>query len=303
MSNANIEELVSKIIPPLSSDYHKGQAGRIGIIGGSKDYTGAPYFAAISALKVGGDLVHVFCTKDASQVIKAYSPELIVHPILDSASFSKEFLEHLPHLHSLVIGPGLGRETSIFDSIRDVIESAKSKDVPIVFDADALFFLNNAPEVIHSYKKAILTPNKIEFGRLYKSVTKNMAEEEYSKAEVQLLAELLGNVTILKKGSVDIISDGVDTLICNEPGSLRRCGGQGDLLCGSLGTFHYWAHRTSINSVNSLDSSLNHSMIAAFGACLLTRRCSYLAFQKFGRSSLTTNMISEIHNAFSGLFH
>jgi NAD(P)H-hydrate repair Nnr-like enzyme with NAD(P)H-hydrate dehydratase domain len=42
---------IKKIIPPLSSSLHKGQAGKIGIIGGSKEYTGAPYYASISALK------------------------------------------------------------------------------------------------------------------------------------------------------------------------------------------------------------------------------------------------------------
>jgi hypothetical protein len=79
-------------------------------------YTGAPYFAAISALKTvrnqtkknfscdcqsliihstlsiiflffsfsikGADLAHVFCTTDSATVIKSYSPELIVHPLL-----------------------------------------------------------------------------------------------------------------------------------------------------------------------------------------------------------------------------
>lgn len=42
---------IKKIIPPLSPSFHKGQAGKIGIIGGSKEYTGAPYYASISSLK------------------------------------------------------------------------------------------------------------------------------------------------------------------------------------------------------------------------------------------------------------
>ncbi len=45
------------LVPVLKDDMHKGQVGRIGIIGGSLEYTGAPYFAGISALKVGADLV------------------------------------------------------------------------------------------------------------------------------------------------------------------------------------------------------------------------------------------------------
>uniref|UniRef100_A0A087Y609 ATP-dependent NAD(P)H-hydrate dehydratase n=1 Tax=Poecilia formosa TaxID=48698 RepID=A0A087Y609_POEFO len=106
----DIVSLVKSIVPPLTSKKHKGQDGRIGIIGGCKDYTGAPYFAAISALKVGGDLSHVFCTKDAATVIKSYSPELIVHPVLDSPNAVEEIEKWLPRLHGLVVGPGLGRE-------------------------------------------------------------------------------------------------------------------------------------------------------------------------------------------------
>lgn len=63
---------------------HKGEAGRIGVIGGSLEYTGAPYYAGIAALKFGADLCHVFCPKAASIPLKCYSPELIVHPILDA---------------------------------------------------------------------------------------------------------------------------------------------------------------------------------------------------------------------------
>jgi NAD(P)H-hydrate repair Nnr-like enzyme with NAD(P)H-hydrate dehydratase domain len=47
-----------------------------------KRYTGAPYFASYSSLKVGADLAYVFTTQDASIPIKSYSPELIVLPIL-----------------------------------------------------------------------------------------------------------------------------------------------------------------------------------------------------------------------------
>merc|ERR1719454_1286407 len=68
--NTMLSEVV-KTVPPLTFDSYKGQAGRIGIIGGCEEYTGAPFFAAISALKVGADLSHVFCTKSAAPVIKS----------------------------------------------------------------------------------------------------------------------------------------------------------------------------------------------------------------------------------------
>ena len=49
--SSDIWSAMRSIVPALTRDSHKGQNGRIGIIGGCKEYTGAPYFAAISALK------------------------------------------------------------------------------------------------------------------------------------------------------------------------------------------------------------------------------------------------------------
>ena len=74
------------------------------MFGGCFLYTGAPYFAAISALKCGADLVHVFCEKEAGNVIKSYSPELIVHPVLDTEYVLEEIDKWLPRLHCVVIG-------------------------------------------------------------------------------------------------------------------------------------------------------------------------------------------------------
>ena len=64
----------------VCSTKRKGDAGRVGIVGGSAEYTGAPFFAAMAAYRAGADLVHVFCPPRAASVIKSYSPDLIVHP-------------------------------------------------------------------------------------------------------------------------------------------------------------------------------------------------------------------------------
>ena len=77
-----LREVRTRLVPDFSAKSHKGQAGRVGVVGGSAEYTGAPYFAALSALRTGCDLAHVFCVPQAAPVIKAYSPDLIVHPLL-----------------------------------------------------------------------------------------------------------------------------------------------------------------------------------------------------------------------------
>ncbi|XP_027917501.1 ATP-dependent (S)-NAD(P)H-hydrate dehydratase-like isoform X3 [Vigna unguiculata] len=117
------ESVIRAITPALDPTRHKGQAGNIAVIGGCREYTGAPYFAAISALKIGGDLSHVFCTKDAAPVIKSYSPELIVHPVLEESysvgdenkrSIASKVLSEvdkwMERFNCLVVGPGLGRD-------------------------------------------------------------------------------------------------------------------------------------------------------------------------------------------------
>lgn len=82
--SSNFLKSIVKIFPPLSANNVKGESGRIGVVGGSYDFTGAPFYSAISALKVGGDLGHIFCNKASSTPIKTYSPEIIVHPVFVS---------------------------------------------------------------------------------------------------------------------------------------------------------------------------------------------------------------------------
>jgi NAD(P)H-hydrate repair Nnr-like enzyme with NAD(P)H-hydrate dehydratase domain len=86
-----VESFVRMVVPPLSEVGHKGTMGRIGVIGGSVDYTGAPYYSAVSALKMGADLSWVFCSEKASIPIKGYSPELMV-----TSFYSEDSLFQLP---------------------------------------------------------------------------------------------------------------------------------------------------------------------------------------------------------------
>ncbi|ELK14891.1 ATP-dependent (S)-NAD(P)H-hydrate dehydratase isoform X4 [Pteropus alecto] len=294
----NTFQLVRNIIPPLTTKKHKGQDGRIGIIGGCQEYTGAPYFAAISALKVGADLSHVFCTREAAPVIKSYSPELIVHPVLDSPDAVHEVEKWLSRLHALVVGPGLGREEALLENVKGILEVSKARGIPLIIDADGLWLIAQQPTLIQGYRKAVLTPNHMEFGRLSEAVLKDPVDNGDRRGAVLRLSQALGNVTVVQKGEQDVISDGEQVLECSQQGSNRRCGGQGDLLSGSLGVLVHWALHAGPEKTNGFSPLL----LAAFGACSLTRQCSHQAFQKHGRSTTTTDMISEVGPAFNTLF-
>jgi len=296
-----LNKSVRSIIPALTFDLHKGQCGRIGVIGGSVEYTGAPYFAAISALKMGADLAHVFCPRDAATVIKSYSPELIVHPFLnyDTPFFTMQ--EPMQRMHSFVVGPGLGRQKETASIFRNVITDLTERGIPVVIDADGLYFVAQEPTILRGVKRSVITPNEMEFNRIYKAVLKRdctpAKETEKAMEETKELCQQLGNVTIVRKGASDLITDGTSVFVCDLANSPRRCGGQGDLLCGSMGTFLHWALTADANGTIEKENGYHPAMIAAYAACLLTKQCNRLAFENLGRSTTTADMIDSIHVA------
>ena len=83
------DDLLDACILPLTSEAYKGSSGRIGVLGGSERYTGAPYYAGMAALHVGSDLAFVFCAQEAALAIKSYSPELMVAPVYSAKEFNK----------------------------------------------------------------------------------------------------------------------------------------------------------------------------------------------------------------------
>jgi hypothetical protein len=80
---------MDKCVLPLSSSSHKGSSGRVGVLGGSAQYTGAPYYASMAALKTGSDLAFIFCAEEASLPLKCYSPELMVSPVYQAREFDQ----------------------------------------------------------------------------------------------------------------------------------------------------------------------------------------------------------------------
>lgn len=241
-------ELASLIIPPLTSNMHKGQAGRIGIIGGCNLYTGAPFYAGLSSLKTGGDLSFVFCTKSAS-IMKTYSPELIIYPILPEGDdkndqIMKEFYDKsfFERIHTFVIGPGLGRDQTTYEAVKNLMNEMKKFKKNLVLDGDILFHISNSPELIKGYQKAILTPNNNEYTRLIEKILSNEEKKETDEMiKLNNLCKALGNVVIIKKGEIDWICNGNNTIIgIDEEGTNRRCGGQGKFLIFKIRGHSCW---------------------------------------------------------------
>ncbi|KAI9831364.1 MAG: hypothetical protein M1826_003537 [Phylliscum demangeonii] len=239
-----------KMIPPLLEKFHKGQMGRVAVIGGSEDYTGAPYFSAMASARLGADMSHVICEPQASVVIKSYSPNLMVHPYMrqshhataaeTGSSVSAKVIELLARIHVLVIGPGLGRDPLMLDTCARVINAARRLQMPFVLDADGLYLAQTRPELVHGYRQCILTPNVTEFARLARSQNIDASQPDDHPDLCPQLARALGGVTIIQKGARDLISDGDRTYISDREGGRKRSGGQGDTLTGCLATFLAW---------------------------------------------------------------
>ncbi|KAF6040025.1 CARKD [Bugula neritina] len=295
---------ISQCIPKLTYDKHKGQSGRVCVIGGSVEYTGAPYFAGISALRCGADLCTIVTSADAATPIKSYSGELIVLPDFNAVDPAKAITSCLARYHTVVIGPGLGRDPVKLQIVEKVLREIKERKLPLVIDADGLHLITQRPEIIQGYQKAILTPNAIEFDRLFTKVCNKIPNEEEPIMDVKLLAKTL-QVTVVLKGSVDIVSNGAYVLVVGTETSPRRCGGQGDLLAGFLSIFSYWTH---LKRTQTYDNQQKHlklygpTMLAAVAACAMTRECNRRAFAKCRRAMLASDMIDEIGAVFEDMF-
>ena len=256
----------------MNETARKGTSGRIGIVGGSKDYTGAPYYASMASLRVSGDLAYVICCESASSTIKSYSPELIVLPILDDDSFKNEFSLLVPKLHSIIIGPGLGRKRKQFQAATEVINLAKQHDLPITIDADAILLVADSPQLIKGYQKTILTPNAREFDYLCDKIgiggcNLKVIDQDEIRSKINKLSNVLDGVTIVRKDKIDFISNGCLQADCTIEGSFRRCGGQGDVLAGAIGTFNYWSN---LNSTKLPDSFKSYAtVLAAYTGCCI----------------------------------
>jgi ATP-dependent NAD(P)H-hydrate dehydratase len=173
----------------------------------------------------------------------------------------KQLQPILSRLHVLIIGPGLGREQYMQTYARIALYLARQEGMFIVLDADALHIVGQAPSLIRGYRRAVVTPNVIEFKRLSEQIGVDPNTPIDKRAEA--VSRKLGGVTVLQKGPKDIIAtdstgeqasleasqlDGADQEFENVkevvevdvPGGLKRCGGQGDLLSGAVGTFLAW---------------------------------------------------------------
>jgi len=224
---------VSKMLIPRKKDSHKGQNGRVLIVGGSWKYYGSPALVAKAALRAGADLAYLLVPEKIAPTVASYSPDFIVWGYagnsLNAGAF--ELFEQLAKkTDALVIGNGLSKEAEALDVAARMTERWKK---PLVIDADCIGRVTKAG--------ALYTPHVVEFKRLASEPMYESLKERCG--QVAATAKRLGG-TVLLKGAVDVISDG-KTIALNRTGNAgMTCGGTGDTLAGICGAFLAAGSRT-----------------------------------------------------------
>ncbi|ALV63804.1 NAD(P)HX epimerase / NAD(P)HX dehydratase [Thermococcus sp. 2319x1] len=207
---------------------HKGQNGKLLIIGGSEDYFGAPYLAAKAASYIV-DLVYLAMPEDSARRIN--DPNIILRPF-DGKNFTKEDVEDVLSIadgvDAVILGPGIGEKAETKDF---VVEFLRWCEKPVVIDADALKAVAGDLDVLKG-KKFVLTPHAGEFRILFGEKPEGSLEE---KAKLVIEKANAVGGTILLKGIYDIISDG-KVWKYNKTGNRgMTTGGTGDVLSGIVG--------------------------------------------------------------------
>ncbi len=229
---------VRMAIKKRSAKAHKGDFGRLLVIGGSETFSGAPTLVALAALRAGVDVAYIAAPHTTAHAISSMSPDLITVKMegdyLNAGNVSV-IHRHLKNSTAVVMGPGLGLHKDTRDAVKDIVKMVEERKTPLVLDADGL-------KAFAEFKRKVgspltLTPHTGE----YKLLTGHVPPEDLNERaeDVRKTADNLNAIMVLK-GNTDIISDGtrVKFNFTGNPG--MTVGGTGDVLSGVIGAFLAW---------------------------------------------------------------
>jgi len=215
---------------------HKGQYGRLLVIGGSETFAGAPALVALAAYRTGTGLVFVAAPERTANIVSSMSPSLISLKLPGNSlvpGHVQLLKEHFEKATAIAIGPGLGRSANTQSAVRRMLTEINQLKKPLLVDADALKAFGMMRKRIF-HESTVLTPHAGEFKEI---AGKTPSTELRARShEVKAMAEKVGGV-ILLKGNTDVISDG-DRVKLNRTGNPgMTVGGTGDVLAGIVAGF------------------------------------------------------------------
>jgi NAD(P)H-hydrate epimerase len=223
------------IAEPRPPESHKGDFGRLLVIGGNETFSGAPALVALGALRTGVDLAYVASPEKTARAISSMTPDLITvklhgeHLNPDNVPTLKSYVKLSD---AVVLGPGLGLHAETKKTIKPLIEVIEAAGKPLLLDADGL-------KAFAEFKRKlkvplVLTPHAGEFAILTGKTLPEALKERVDNV-VETASQL--DAVVLLKGHVDIISDDKRFKLnfTGNPG--MTVGGTGDVLSGIVGAF------------------------------------------------------------------
>jgi len=220
---------------PRPATAHKGDYGRLLIIGGSENFTGAPAFSALAATKCGTDLVYVASPAKTSDIIASYSPDLITVKLPGdhlNLRALPELSKWIATADAIVLGPGIGLHDETVDTVKKLISELGDQTKPMVLDADALKIFGRSRRRLRN--PTVLTPHQGEFAQVLQR--KISPDTQLRQEAAKQLATETGAVVVLK-GDLDIIADATRLKMNRTGNPYMTVGGTGDVLTGIIGAF------------------------------------------------------------------
>lgn len=221
-------------ISPLN--VHKGDAGHLLILGGSTGLSGAPNLAALAALRSGSGLVTIGCPKSLSLEIKSTLPDVMTMPLGQGEEWDERNLsllrQELHRFDAVIIGPGLGRSESSGRFFHGYAENPHPRSV---YDADALYWLAQEPELIAACgPEAVFTPHPGEMAKLHKTSTSNVQADRTGVA--RHFSQTHRCLLVLKGANTVIAAPDQPVFLSPFAEPNLAVGGSGDILAGIIGS-------------------------------------------------------------------
>lgn len=233
------DALARAFLPPRPPDGHKGTFGTALVVGGSRNYTGAPLLAAQAAYRAGAGLVNLAAPEEAYRIAAAQVREVTYLPLPqggegavtpEAAATVRLALERA---NAAVVGPGLGADDGVRRFVQALLLTTPPIESPLVLDADAL----NALAVSYGWSEqlraaAVLTPHPGEMARLMRLPVHEVQADR--PAIARRAAEEWGQVVVLKGAHTVTASPDGRTALSPFANPALATGGSGDVLAGVI---------------------------------------------------------------------
>jgi NAD(P)H-hydrate epimerase len=216
-------------LPTLAADAHKGDAGRVLCIAGSRTMPGAAILVARAAQRAGAGLVSAVCLDPAvAAALPLAAPEAVLVEAFDAERTAGELDARAAHAR--LCGPGIGDDARARALVRGLLASAF--DGPLVLDADALNALDGEPERLRAARGAVvITPHPGVAARL---VGRDPGRDPRARADAARERARRSGAIVCLKGHGTVVTDGA-ALFVNATGNPGMAtAGAGDVLAGLL---------------------------------------------------------------------